>query len=114
MGQLEDRGVPLPRGVCFLVEVVEPAIGPELVPGGDPKLRAVDVDGDRVGGVGLKLDRVGTCLSCCPHNGQRLVQITVMVARHLGDDEPVSYTHLRAHETDSYIVCRLLLEEKNT
>src|SRR5664279_800107 len=22
----------------------------------------------------------------------------------------VSYTHLRAHETDSYIVCRLLLE----
>src|SRR5664279_964185 len=23
---------------------------------------------------------------------------------------PVSYTHLRAHETDSYIVCRLLLE----
>ena len=25
---------------------------------------------------------------------------------------PVSYTHLRAHETDSYIVCRLLLEKK--
>src|SRR5665647_337165 len=24
----------------------------------------------------------------------------------------VSYTHLRAHETDSYIVCRLLLEKK--
>ena len=22
------------------------------------------------------------------------------------------YTHLRAHETDSYIVCRLLLEKK--
>ena len=26
----------------------------------------------------------------------------------------VSYTHLRAHETDSYLVCRLLLEKKNT
>ena len=26
---------------------------------------------------------------------------------------PVSYTHLRAHETDSYLVCRLLLEKKN-
>src|SRR5680860_930416 len=25
--------------------------------------------------------------------------------------EPVSYTHLRAHETDSYLVCRLLLEK---
>ena len=24
----------------------------------------------------------------------------------------VSYTHLRAHETDQYIVCRLLLEKK--
>src|SRR5680860_1822884 len=24
--------------------------------------------------------------------------------------EAVSYTHLRAHETDSYLVCRLLLE----
>src|SRR5680860_550208 len=26
------------------------------------------------------------------------------------DPDPVSYTHLRAHETDSYLVCRLLLE----
>ena len=26
----------------------------------------------------------------------------------------VSYTHLRAHETDSYLVCRLLLEKKKT
>src|SRR5680860_1741050 len=25
--------------------------------------------------------------------------------------QPVSYTHLRAHETDSYLVCRLLLEK---
>src|SRR5680860_1668746 len=28
------------------------------------------------------------------------------------DIAPVSYTHLRAHETDSYLVCRLLLEKK--
>eukprot|EP01016_Furgasonia_blochmanni_P048493 TRINITY_DN722_c0_g1_i2.p1 TRINITY_DN722_c0_g1~~TRINITY_DN722_c0_g1_i2.p1 ORF type:complete len:368 (+),score=117.36 TRINITY_DN722_c0_g1_i2:80-1183(+) len=28
------------------------------------------------------------------------------------DGIPVSYTHLRAHETDSYLVCRLLLEKK--
>src|SRR5664279_675961 len=25
------------------------------------------------------------------------------------EPKPVSYTHLRAHETDSYLVCRLLL-----
>ena len=27
-------------------------------------------------------------------------------------NKSVSYTHLRAHETDSYLVCRLLLEKK--
>ncbi|WDT36837.1 hypothetical protein PVA38_11530 [Streptococcus pneumoniae D39] len=27
-------------------------------------------------------------------------------------DEPVSYTHLRAHETVLDLVCRLLLEKK--
>src|SRR5680860_1713512 len=27
------------------------------------------------------------------------------------DPISVSYTHLRAHETDSYLVCRLLLEK---
>ncbi len=29
-------------------------------------------------------------------------------------DGPVSYTHLRAHETDSTFVCRLLLEKNTT
>ena len=28
--------------------------------------------------------------------------------------QPVSYTHLRAHETPEHIVCRLLLEKKTT
>ena len=28
-------------------------------------------------------------------------------------DNPVSYTHLRAHETGRNLVCRLLLEKKN-
>ena len=32
--------------------------------------------------------------------------------RRLNDMEAVSYTHLRAPETDSYLVCRLLLEKK--
>ena len=34
------------------------------------------------------------------------------VARRVADD-PVSYTHLRAHETVLDLVCRLLLEKKN-
>ena len=31
----------------------------------------------------------------------------------LGGFIPVSYTHLRAHETELHLVCRLLLEKKN-
>src|SRR5680860_1769184 len=34
--------------------------------------------------------------------------------RHYPYRVSVSYTHLRAHETDSYLVCRLLLEKKKT
>ena len=33
--------------------------------------------------------------------------------RVTGDTMPVSYTHLRAHETVLDLVCRLLLEKKN-
>src|SRR5665811_747419 len=34
----------------------------------------------------------------------------IMGVRHVMKDKPVSYTHLRAHETVLDIVCRLLLE----
>ena len=37
----------------------------------------------------------------------------VIAPNHIANLDPVSYTHLRAHETDSYLVCRLLLEKKN-
>ena len=38
----------------------------------------------------------------------------IVVGVILAGAGPVSYTHLRAHETDSYLVCRLLLEKKKT
>src|SRR5680860_1040457 len=34
------------------------------------------------------------------------------IGKSIAPRRPVSYTHLRAHETDSYLVCRLLLETK--
>ena len=49
-----------------------------------------------------------TAVAC--HIGE-MEQISQVFA---GIREPVSYTHLRAHETDSYLVCRLLLEKKKT
>src|SRR5680860_1732182 len=49
--------------------------------------------------------RQNECRSMCgrAHNGHSSATVpspTVLA--------PVSYTHLRAHETDSYLVCRLL------
>ena len=39
---------------------------------------------------------------------------TVYVGKVLDKEKgPVSYTHLRAHETPEHLVCRLLLEKKN-
>ncbi|CZR95036.1 hypothetical protein CDFC105_34153 [Clostridioides difficile] len=40
-----------------------------------------------------------------------------VTAMNIGYEErinTVSYTHLRAHETPEHLVCRLLLEKKNT
>ena len=41
-----------------------------------------------------------------------LVHLHKERAQPLGDVIPVSYTHLRAHETVLDLVCRLLLEKK--
>eukprot|EP00658_Telonema_sp_P-2_P026886 TRINITY_DN20897_c0_g1_i1.p1 TRINITY_DN20897_c0_g1~~TRINITY_DN20897_c0_g1_i1.p1 ORF type:complete len:103 (+),score=23.21 TRINITY_DN20897_c0_g1_i1:65-373(+) len=52
----------------------------------------------------------------CPHslrNWQGLLHsVPVNVARCVNHASPVSYTHLRAHETPEHLVCRLLLEKK--
>src|SRR5665647_3931014 len=49
-------------------------------------------------------------------NQNSTFRLYVNVVNHMGGTDiqtyPVSYTHLRAHETDSYLVCRLLLEKK--
>ena len=41
------------------------------------------------------------------------VSCTALLAQQVGVSEPVSYTHLRAHETVLDLVCRLLLEKNN-
>src|SRR5665647_120686 len=53
-------------------------------------------------------------LSRCYRSGVHAVLIGESLMRESGADGSVavSYTHLRAHETDSYLVCRLLLEKK--
>ena len=55
-----------------------------------------------------------------PDEPQRLAKAAVemglryIVVTSVDRDDPVSYTHLRAHETPEHLVCRLLLEKKKT
>src|SRR5665647_619864 len=44
-----------------------------------------------------------------PRNGRRQYWKVGSATLYYHRLYPVSYTHLRAHETDSYLVCRLLL-----
>ena len=47
------------------------------------------------------------------HLVQRLGGVRLIRQGRVDDDPtPVSYTHLRAHETSLHLVCRLLLEKK--
>src|SRR5665647_3825109 len=46
----------------------------------------------------------------CAHSTEGAMGI--IVNQPAANIKSVSYTHLRAHETDSYLVCRLLLEKK--
>src|SRR5680860_953738 len=46
-------------------------------------------------------------LRTCPEFERMLVRSGIIVIKYWFS--AVSYTHLRAHETDSYLVCRLLL-----
>ena len=36
----------------------------------------------------------------------------IFIPEEMNEEQPVSYTHLRAHETVLDLVCRLLLEKK--
>src|SRR5664279_1374423 len=65
--------------------------------------------------VHLRRFSIGTArrmVSDVPWAGQVFVTTMPYRNRPSRPTRTVSYTHLRAHETDSYLVCRLLLEKK--
>src|SRR5665647_2773950 len=87
---------------------------PEVVPGdaevGEHHAEEREADADDVVGVTLEAgdERASVPVDReAAGNGFGLAGGRVRLDLLLG---PVSYTHLRAHETDSYLVCRLLLE----
>src|SRR5665647_648066 len=61
----------------------------------------------------LDQNSVLSTFSCTYHDCSRRSKSQCTWAGYYQDSyKSVSYTHLRAHETDSYLVCRLLLEKK--
>src|SRR5680860_1700998 len=79
--------------------------------GGDAFLapRAVGADGKPVRLVPKRLNAVKHRVARFQKQRRFSLKIDALVAGiAVGALGPVSYTHLRAHETDSYLVCRLL------
>ena len=76
---------------------------PEIRPGGSPDFS------------GVEIPKAGVVrrppIEADPEDIRDLAFTIIRVLSRSGD-AAVSYTHLRAHETDSYLVCRLLLEKK--
>eukprot|EP00658_Telonema_sp_P-2_P065158 TRINITY_DN54479_c0_g1_i1.p1 TRINITY_DN54479_c0_g1~~TRINITY_DN54479_c0_g1_i1.p1 ORF type:complete len:127 (+),score=33.30 TRINITY_DN54479_c0_g1_i1:130-510(+) len=78
--------------------------------------------GSRSGGAGVQLvtprGKQWTCLPSSPQQQQSSQHMlrhsapTAVGRGGGGGGGPVSYTHLRAHETPEHLVCRLLLEKK--
>ena len=63
---------------------------------------------------GATTSRVHTAVKIAPHYEGPVVYVPD-ASRSVGVcSEPVSYTHLRAHETVLDLVCRLLLEKKQS
>src|SRR5665647_2039639 len=104
--------------VAELLGVVQAIADDELI--GDVKAHVLDLDLD-LGGPGLAQKRQdlhrrgGPGLEVGPDPAQRQTRVDdVLDDQHVPTSDvgvkAVSYTHLRAHETASYLVCRLLLE----
>ena len=76
-------------------------------------IRDRDCRPDRARGPIAVLRRVSRLGHRRRDDSRPLARRLVRQGRNPGDDvEPVSYTHLRAHETVLDLVCRLLLEKK--
>ena len=62
----------------------------------------------------LSIDTSGDSSSISSKIGDDLLSFQISHQRKDRPDweNPVSYTHLRAHETTLHLVCRLLLEKK--
>src|SRR5674476_1572805 len=60
----------------------------------------------------LARSRTAGSITSTTTSAERSTGVSSPEALSAGTHDPVSYTHLRAHETGRNLVCRLLLEKK--
>src|SRR5450756_774570 len=103
----EPEAEPSPDN-SFVVHVLLPDTGPARVLNKELRLRCAQAGIQRLGdkegrflGRGYRTARESRVPARCPYRWHQLLPGHV----------PVSYTHLRAHETRHDLVCRLLLEK---
>ena len=93
LGEVQLSNLPLRGGVCLKPQHYQDILGSL------PDVGWFEIHAENYLGAG------GAPL----HNLEKICQHYPLSIHGVGT---VSYTHLRAHETDSYLVCRLLLEKK--
>ena len=99
-----------PRAVCIAVQL-DPTIVREIANGPTPRYFA---EYNRINALLAQLsDRAATILAGAGYRANPVQSTTEQFNPvTLSMPVPVSYTHLRAHETVLDLVCRLLLEKK--
>src|SRR5665213_3900566 len=110
LAEMSNLGLPVPPGFTITTEVCTffykngKTYPPELKREVETALKALE------GGLGAKFGDATDPLLVSVRSGARASMPGMMdTVLNLG---PVSYTHLRAHETGRNLVCRLLLEKK--
>src|SRR5664279_1086838 len=97
----DERAVSTP--LAGLAAVVDDGVGDEGIVAGGPRDEGVAARGVRSIGRENRSDLVKALRG---NRGVRRARVLTRRSVVEVDVEAVSYTHLRAHETDSYLVCR--------
>ncbi|GAA6616189.1 hypothetical protein NUACC26_019890 [Scytonema sp. NUACC26] len=100
---LEDRRVPVPGRMGFLVELVERSSLPKAVGIVDEELIAGEIQRHRIGCIGLQLERMRARLRRRIDDRQRAVERLIVIAGHLRNDErPVRTADRTALDHDGF------------
>ena len=88
-GVFENRRVPFPARIGFLIEFIQVFVGPQRLIVADIKFLRLSVEGDGIRGIRLEFDGMGAGVGRCIDDGQRTFQRLVVI----GEDVLVCCQH---------------------